>query len=267
MRPLTIRLSARAAVARGLRFTESVDVFHDADVALDEIRGLPPPPEPLVLRVVATGGTAQERASVAGDWFCEASVGDPVRLPKPDWTLTLDSMRWSRNRPWLGAWEACPRPDWMVFEAAKAGVDPRRIVGAACRCVKESTRHLEPVDPAIERCVDLAESWADTGRWDDTFEQAANAAYRVSTQAPSQEYRMLALAAHELACAADYYGHTSLLDVARASSLRAIRYAAALPLQPPQRRIALRRSFVRFVRASIPTEVVLRAVALRAKRA
>ena len=55
--------------------------WSDRGVALDEILSLRAAQEPLVLRVAADGGTAADRASVAGDWSrnpTDASSSSPT---------------------------------------------------------------------------------------------------------------------------------------------------------------------------------------------
>ncbi len=158
--PLIIRLSARAVVASGVAFRDDATTYADADVARDEIRALPPPPEPLVLRVWARGGTDRERARVEGDWLCDPKRKEPRRIPIARWDHSPAAVAWSDGRPWLEAWEGCEDARWMVHAATAAGLPRKAIARAHCPCLRE----VMPLVPQDEtrplQAIETVEAWA-----------------------------------------------------------------------------------------------------------
>ncbi len=146
-------MSARAVVARGFPFSPREGSFADVGVALDEIRGLPAPPEPLLLRVDAVGGTAEERLAVTGDWLIDAELVEPRRLPPRE--------RKDRKEPWIYFWENGTDPGDLLYTAAKRGVDIRLIVRAAVTCVRRAVPMLpEPAIPTALDTLSHVEGWA-----------------------------------------------------------------------------------------------------------
>ncbi len=130
-------------IARGVPFAPHPEGYCDAGVAFDTIASLRAPGEPLVLRVLAKGGRAAERAAVEGDWLCDEGGGPPRRIPPPRW----DGGSWvgrcgASGRPWLDAWEGCSNPGWMLCGADSIGVDRRLLVQAAETCVRTAQPFL-----------------------------------------------------------------------------------------------------------------------------
>ncbi len=85
---MRITLSERAVVAVGYRFSPRRETYADASVARDEVRALPRPAEPSVVRVRARGGGATERALVVGDWLRDPELDEPLRIPEPRWSYS-----------------------------------------------------------------------------------------------------------------------------------------------------------------------------------
>ncbi len=174
---LRITLSARAVIARGFAFSPRAGSFADADVALDELLSLPPPPEPLVLRVTATGGDAVERARVQGDWLCDATLGEPRRIPAPVWSYTEEATAWAKARPWLEAWETCEDARWMLHAAVTVGVDRRLVVRAACACARTVLDQIPESEERPRRAIEIAEAWARGEATRDAVREAAAVVY------------------------------------------------------------------------------------------
>ena len=78
-------------------------------------------------------------------------------------------------------WGHCRRGDWLLWLAARAGVDRRMIVRAACECAKlawphvDADRHGDTLLAAM-LAVHVAEEWCE-GRADEGDLRAAYAAY------------------------------------------------------------------------------------------
>ncbi len=249
---LKITMAARAVVAKGYEFSLRPGSFADADVALDEILSLPPPPEPLVLRVTATGGDAAERELVEGDWLCDGTRAEPRRIPAPVWTYSEDATAWAKARPWLEAWETCEDARWMLHAAAKVGVDRRLVVRAACACARTVLDRIPVGEERPRRAIEAAEAWtrgeatADAVQQgsDDAFAATADATTVASTEATassaSAAYTVTAASSASAAGFASYAADEAA-SAARAGSQRALS------------RLANR------VRREIPTLWVLRA--------
>ena len=121
-----------------------------------------------------------------------------------------DAITWVRESDLTleDAWLACPRGDWLLWYAAKAGADRREIVRCAC----EIARIALPLVPAGEdrprRAIEAAERWAE-----DPTEENRNAA--------------AAYAAAANAAAAAAYSAYAAAAAAAAAAANAAAYAAA----------------------------------------
>lgn len=66
-----------------------------------------------------------------------------------------DVVEWSRNHApsWVQFWSECPRGDWMLGIAARAGVPRDRVLSAALACVPVLEPYLPEGEPVIERAL------------------------------------------------------------------------------------------------------------------
>lgn len=58
-----------------------------------------------------------------------------------------DACEWIAGLPRMSAkraWETCERGDWLLWITARAGVDRRLVVLAACECARLSLVHVRP---------------------------------------------------------------------------------------------------------------------------
>ncbi len=172
-------MSARAVIAAGVPFSPREGSFADADVALDEIRSLPPPTEPLILRVTTTGGTFGERAKVEGDWLCERGFLEPARLSNAYWTFDLAAQRWARGRAWVDAWESCTRAEWLM-RAADMVIPMATLVRAACACARAVLPYVDPQESRPYVALEAAESWASGALDSETVRRATRRAWEFS---------------------------------------------------------------------------------------
>ncbi len=260
---LRITLAARAVVAKGYEFSLRPGSFADAGVALDEILSLPPPAEPLVLRVTATGGRKAGRARVEGDWLCDATPGEPRRIPAPAWTHSREAAAWVKKRPWLEAWETCENALWMLHAAVRVVVDRRLVVRAACACARTVLDRIPAVEERPRRAIEAAEAWT---RGEATVVQVQQAAYSAaySASAPASDTYSYSAAAASASAAADAVYISYASDAATYTAAAAAYYAAygyASDAASQSRALA---RLADLVRGEIPTWTVLRAAIERA---
>ncbi len=272
---LRITLAARAVVAANLKFAGSGQEFSDASVAYDEIQGLPTPIEPLVLRVQARGGTAQERNLVSGDWFCDTDGSVPTRLPKPEWRQSRAAREWTTSRGWLEAWETCDIAEWMLHAATLADVDDSKLVLAASDCARRVLDLIPQADARPARAIKAAEAWAlerNTSKKERLRYEARIAGVIASVAA--QEYSPY-VAADACLAASSAAMAAAVKDIATevaAAAWRARLAEDGLRLgESPQSLdagfIAPRSDWGGLVRTRIPTVTVLRAVVATTLRA
>lgn len=109
----------------------------------------------------------------------------------------FDAREWvrsSRVRSLESAWLKCERGDWLLWYAAKRGVDRRTAVLAACACARLALPHAKSDLARI--CIETAEAWA---RGEATIEQVREARKRAAACAS-----VYAAADAAAACAAVY---------------------------------------------------------------
>ncbi len=173
----------------------------------------------------------------------------------------------SEAREWLAAerlreptatdeahWLACPRGDWLLWLAVKAGVDRRLIVLAACQCARLVLDRIPPGEDRPRLAIETAEAWA---RGEATIEQvreaggasAYAAAYASAAYAAAAAvYAAAHAAAHAAAYAAVYAAADAAAAYAAADAADADAYAAA----SASARSAMLASCADAVRAVIP---------------
>ena len=52
------------------------------------------------------------------------------------------AMEWLKDRDLERMWEECERGDWLLWFAAKVGIDRKVIVRTACACAREALRFV-----------------------------------------------------------------------------------------------------------------------------
>ena len=67
-------------------------------------------------------------------------------------TPCKEAAEWLKTQPDAkAAWEACERPDWMLWLAGRAGAAREALVLAACDCARTVLRHV-PAGEDRPRC-------------------------------------------------------------------------------------------------------------------
>ncbi len=82
------------------------------------------------------------------------------------------SLEWLKSRTLAEAWEQCERGDWLLWLAAKAGVDRKRLVMAACACARLALVHVPAGEQRPRIAIETAEAWC---RGEATIEQVKEA--------------------------------------------------------------------------------------------
>jgi len=71
-----------------------------------------------------------------------------------DWIEAHPGMTFER------AWAECPRGDWMLWIAARLGVERKTLVLAACACARLALKFVKPGEERPLRCIETTERWA-----------------------------------------------------------------------------------------------------------
>jgi len=82
------------------------------------------------------------------------------------------ALEWLQARTLAEAWEQSERGDWLLWLAAKAGVDRRRLVLAACACARLALVHVPPGEERPRVAIETAEAWC---RGEATIEEVRKA--------------------------------------------------------------------------------------------
>ena len=71
-----------------------------------------------------------------------------------DWIEAHPGMTFER------AWAECPRGDWMLWIAARLGVERKTLVLAACACARLALKFVKPGEERPLRCIETTARWA-----------------------------------------------------------------------------------------------------------
>lgn len=66
---------------------------------------------------------------------------------------------WVGSQTLAKAWRECPRGDWLLWLAARAGVDRRLVVEAACRCAEAVLGLVPEGEERPVRAIEAARAW------------------------------------------------------------------------------------------------------------
>ena len=127
-----------------------------------------------------------------------------------------ESLEWLGDRNLAQTWAECERGDWLLWLAAKAGIDRKRLVMAACACARLALVHVRIGEERPRIAIETAEAWC---RGEATIEQVREAR-KAADAADAAAY-----AAYAAAYAADAYAAAAAYAAAYAADADA--YAAA----------------------------------------
>lgn len=71
----------------------------------------------------------------------------------------IDFLKWATGRTPEAAWAECPRGDWLLEHAAKAGVDRRLLVLAAAACARLTLQIVPAGETSPLAVIEAAEAW------------------------------------------------------------------------------------------------------------
>jgi hypothetical protein len=157
-------------------------------------------------------------------------------------------------------WTDCKRGDWMLWIAARAGVDRKLLVSAACLCARQSLKHVKSGEDRPRLAIEAAERWV---RGEATIEEvraARNAAYftyftYAAYAADAADAAAAAAYAADAAAAAAAYAAAAY--AAYAADAAAAAYADAADAAARKRSLARSADLVREV---ITAEMVIAAI-------
>lgn len=148
-----------------------------------------------------------------------------LRQQLQDLNACLAAIEWVDYRDHATAWAECQRGDWMLWVAARAGVDLRIVTRAKVECAKLVEHHL--TDPRSINALRVAERFANGEATRDELKKADIYSYSAYLECkPDQEhasYSAFAAACYDAdddaACstalavaAADYIGESNFDD-------------------------------------------------------
>ena len=136
---------------------------------------------------------------------------------------------WVGEKDLVTAWAGCPRGDWLLWFAAKAGVDRKLLVRAACACARTALKFVPDGELRPLQAIEAAESWCRGEATIEEVQAAAYAAYAASHAASAYAY-YAAAAAYAAAYAASHaasHAYSSSADAYAASAAASVYSAAA----------------------------------------
>jgi hypothetical protein len=126
-----------------------------------------------------------------------------------------EARRWIRSQSGTAyaLWRRCDRGDWLLWLAARAGVDRRLVVLAVCDCAETALVHASPGEDRPRFAIETARRWA---RGDATIGEVRAAAYDAAAADAAAAYYAAAYAAYAAYYAAAYAARSaSLTESAR----------------------------------------------------
>ena len=133
-----------------------------------------------------------------------------------------EAVEWTQNyKTFPAAWKTCKRGDWMLWLAARSGVDRKVLVLAACACARTALKHVTKGEERPRVAIETAERWA---RGEATIEEvraaAAAAADADAVYAATAVYAAAAAAASDAAADAAYAADAAAAATSDAAAAR-----------------------------------------------
>src|SRR3972149_6910811 len=71
-----------------------------------------------------------------------------------------EALRWLKTQASpRAAWDACERPDWMIWLAARRGVDHKVLARIACDCARTALRFVPAGEDRPRLAIEATERW------------------------------------------------------------------------------------------------------------
>ena len=103
-----------------------------------------------------------------------------------------EAREWIGERDLESAWNECERADWMLWFAARVGVDRKLVVLAACDCAETALKYVPEVEDRPRAAIEMARAWT---RGEATIKQVRKAADAADAAADAAAYAADAAAA------------------------------------------------------------------------
>jgi hypothetical protein len=129
------------------------------------------------------------------------------------WSACSSGAEWAGKRTWREIWHDCPRGDWLIWLAVKAGVDRRLLILCACACARRALVHVKPGEDRPRLAIEAAELCTKNDT-PENRQKARAAAYAAS--AAYAAYASAAYAAASDAAASDAAAYAAASDAAAA---------------------------------------------------
>jgi len=84
-----------------------------------------------------------------------------------------DAQNWCDGKTLEEAYAQCERGDWMLWFAARVGVDRKLVVLAACDCAETALKYVPEGEDRPRAAIEMARAWT---RGEATIEQVRKAA-------------------------------------------------------------------------------------------
>lgn len=156
-------------------------------------------------------------------------------------TKTLDEMlvalracvaarAWAKGKTLDEAWATCPRGDWMLWLAGRAGVERKTVVLAACACARLALKHVPEGEARPLAAIETAEKWArgEEGVTMEDVRKARRAAAYAADAAYADAAAAAAYAADATAAAAYAADAAAAADAGAAARKETLAKCAAL---------------------------------------
>ncbi len=165
------------------------------------------------------------------------AAGPGGQAMTPDWREHLvrlkacaDAIEWAHSRSGTAAdaWAACERGDWLLWVAARTGVDRRLVAFAACDCARPALDYVPAGEHRPRAAIETVEAWARGEASLGDVRAAAAAAYASAATAATAAYATVATAyAATAAYAVAAAAAAAAADVATATTAASAATAAA----------------------------------------
>ncbi len=113
-----------------------------------------------------------------------------------------EAVKWVGKRGLMTAWRDCPRSDWMLWLAHRAGVDRKLLVLAACDCAETALKYIPEGENGPAEAIQVTRAWV---AGETTIQEVHRARAAASAAAAAAAYAAIGADAASAAAAAAAY--------------------------------------------------------------